>query len=259
MIFESHAHYDNEAFDTDRKELLASMQQNGIEYIINVSADLRSIQTTLNLAKEYEFIFAAVGIHPSECEPLNEENFQWIREQACCEKVVAVGEIGLDYFWKEPAKDLQMKWFERQLLLAKEIHKPVIIHSRDAAADTISVLQSEAARDLPGVVHCFSYTKETAKTILNLGYYFGIGGVITFTNAKKLVEALEYLPLDRILLETDSPYLAPVPYRGKRNSSLNIPYIAERIAQIKGITYDEVVDRTNRNAKELFFGEKSEV
>lgn len=258
MIFESHAHYDDKAFDTDREKLLSSMQKNGIEYIINVSADMKSISTTLQLTKEYDFVYGAVGIHPSESGELTEEDFAWIKGKVCEKKVVAVGEIGLDYYWKEPEKEIQMKWFDRQLLLAKELNKPVIIHSRDAAADTLSVLQSDAAKGIKGVVHCYSYTKETAKTILNLGYYFGIGGVVTFSNAKKLVEAVEYLPLDHILLETDSPYLAPTPNRGQRNSSLNIPFIAQRIADIKGITYEEVVDTTNKNAKALFFNQSLE-
>lgn len=258
MIFESHAHYDDKAFDIDREELLSSMKEKGIEYIVNVSADLPSITDTMNLTTAYDFIYGAVGIHPSECEVLKEEDYLWIKGQAERDKVVAIGEIGLDYYWKEPAKELQLQWFKRQLLLAKELNKPVIIHSRDAAEDTLKVLQSDLAKDIRGVVHCYSYTKETAKTILNLGYYFGIGGVITFSNAKKLVEAVEYLPLDRILLETDSPYLAPTPYRGQRNSSLNIPLIATRIAEIKGISYEEVVETTNNNAKALFFNQSLE-
>ncbi len=258
MIFESHAHYDDKAFDIDREELLSSMKEKGIEYIVNVSADLPSITDTMNLTTAYDFIYGAVGIHPSECEVLKEEDYLWIKGQAERDKVVAIGEIGLDYYWKEPAKELQLQWFKRQLLLAKELNKPVIIHSRDAAEDTLKVLQSDLAKDIKGVVHCYSYTKETAKTILNLGYYFGIGGVVTFSNAKKLVEAVEYLPLDHILLETDSPYLAPTPYRGQRNSSLNIPLIATRIAEIKGISYEEVVETTNYNAKALFFNQSLE-
>ncbi len=252
MIFESHAHYDDEVFNEDRDELLSKMKENGIENIINISADLESVKTTLILAEKYDYIFATVGIHPSETAALDEQKFEWLEEQASKPKVVAIGEIGLDYYWKEPDKEIQKQWFIRQLQLAKKIQKPVIIHSRDAASDTLSILQSKEAEDISGVIHCFSYTKETAKILLEKGYYFGIGGVVTFSNAKKLVEAVEYLPLDKILLETDSPYLAPVPNRGKRNSSLNIPYIAEKIAEIKKVSYDTVVEQTNKNAKELF-------
>lgn len=253
MIFESHAHYDDEAFKDDRTELIVKMKEAGIEYIINVAADLHSVETTYELAQKYDFIYAALGIHPSEVEPLKEEHISKMKELLSNKKAVAVGEIGLDYHYPEPTRELQKKWFIRQMELAKEIDKPVIIHSREAAADTMSVLTSKEMREIRGVVHCYSYTKETARTILDLGYYFGIGGVITFSNAKKLVETVEYLPLDRILLETDAPYLAPMPNRGQRNSSLNIPYIAEKIAQIKGISYDEVTEKTMQNAKELFF------
>ena len=252
MIFESHAHYDDTAFEQDRHQLLSEMNDNGIEYIINVSSDLESVRTTLEIVEKYDFMFAAVGIHPSDSAELDEEKYKWLEEQARKSKVVAIGEIGLDYYWEEPDREVQKIWFIRQLELAKKLKKPVIIHSRDAASDTLSILQSKEAEDVSGVIHCFSYTKETAKLLLEKGYYFGIGGVITFSNAKKLVEAVEYLPIDKILLETDSPYLAPVPNRGKRNSSLNIPYIAEKISEIKKIPYDVVVEQTNKNARELF-------
>ena len=252
MIFESHAHYDDAAFEKDRHQLLSEMNDSGIEYIINVSSDLELVRTTLEIVEKYDFMFAAVGIHPSDSAELDEEQFKWLEEQARKSKVVAIGEIGLDYYWKEPDREIQKIWFIRQLELAKKLKKPVIIHSRDAASDTLSILQSKEAEDVSGVIHCFSYTKETAKILLEKGYYFGIGGVITFSNAKKLVEAVEYLPIDKILLETDSPYLAPVPNRGKRNSSLNIPYIAEKISEIKKIPYDVVIEKTNKNARELF-------
>ena len=252
MIFESHAHYDDDAFEQDRHQLLLEMNDNGIEYIVNVSSDLESVRTTLELVNKYDFMFAAVGIHPSDSAALDEEHFKWLEEQARKSKVVAIGEIGLDYYWNEPDREIQKIWFIRQLELAKKMQKPVIIHSRDAASDTLAILQSKEAEDVKGVIHCFSYTKETAKLLLEKGYYFGIGGVITFSNAKKLVEAVEYLPIDKILLETDSPYLAPVPNRGKRNSSLNIPYIAKKISEIKKIPYDMVVEQTNKNARELF-------
>ncbi len=258
MIFESHAHYDDEAFDEDREALLSSMQEKGIGYIVNVGAGIETSEKSLELARKYDFIYAALGVHPGGAEELNEENFQWLTESCRSYhiksngKVVAVGEIGLDYYWPEPAKELQRQWFERQLLMAKEVALPVIIHSRDAAKDTVDMMEQFHAGDLGGVIHCYSYTKETAREFLNMDYHIGIGGVVTFSNAKKLKEAVEYIPLEKILLETDCPYLAPMPYRGKRNSSLYIPYIAEEIAHIKGIDKEEVIAVTADNAKKLF-------
>ena len=253
MIFESHAHYDDEVFDEDRKELLASLKEHGIEWVINIGASLQSCKNTLQLMEQYPFIFGAMGVHPSETAELNEENFAWLREQCGIDKIVAVGEIGLDYHWNEPEPQIQKLWFERQLELAREVNLPVIIHSRDAAKDTLDIMHTLHAEEMEGVIHCFSYSKEIAREYLEMGYHFGIGGVITFHNAKKLKEAVEYIPMDRILLETDSPYLAPEPYRGKRNSSLNLPYVAQEIAALKGISYEEVVEITAENAKRLFF------
>lgn len=253
MIFESHAHYDDDAFDQDREELLGSLREHGIDKVINVGASLDSCKVTLRLMKQYPFIYGAMGVHPSETGELNEENFVWLRGQCAADKVVAVGEIGLDYHWKEPEVSVQKLWFERQLELAREVKLPVIIHSREAAKDTLDMMQGLHAEEIGGVIHCFSYTKEIAREYLQMDYYFGIGGVITFHNAKKLKEAVEYIPMDRILLETDSPYLAPEPYRGKRNSSLNLPYVAKEIAAIKGISYEDVVRITEENAERLFF------
>lgn len=254
MIFESHAHYDDEAFDEDREQLLAGLKEYNVGYVINVAASLGSVKTTQELMKKWDFIYGALGVHPSETEELNEENFAWLREQLQTPKTVAVGEIGLDYYWdkEETVRNRQKEWFSRQLALAKEAKLPVIIHSRDAAKDTYDVMAAEGAQELKGVVHCFSYTKETARDFLKWDYYFGIGGVLTFKNARKLKEAVEYIPMERILLETDSPYLAPVPFRGKRNSSLNLPYVVQAIAQIKGISEAEVEEITCRNAKDLF-------
>lgn len=253
MIFESHAHYDDEVFDEDREELLASLKEHGIEWVINIGASLQNCRNTLQLMEQYPFIYGAMGVHPSETAELNEENFAWLREQYSIDKIVAVGEIGLDYHWNEPEPQIQKLWFERQLELAREVNLPVIIHSRDAAKDTLDIMHTLHAEEMEGVIHCFSYSKEIAREYLEMGYHFGIGGVITFHNAKKLKEAVEYIPMDRILLETDSPYLAPEPYRGTRNSSLNLPYVAQEIAALKGISYEEVVEITAENAKRLFF------
>ena len=253
MIFESHAHYDDEAFDSDRSELLSQCQNQGIEYIVNVSASLGSVKSTLALAEEYPFIYAAVGIHPDEVGELNEENFAWLKEQCRHPKAVAVGEIGLDYYWDKENHETQKYWFRRQMDLAKELELPIIVHSREACADTLEEIKKAHSPKLKGVIHCFSYAPETAREYLEMGYYIGVGGVVTFKNAKKLKEVVKMLPPERILLETDCPYLAPVPNRGKRNSSLNLPYVAEAVAELKGMETEEVIRITNENARKLYF------
>jgi len=253
MIFESHAHFDDDAFDTDREEILRECQEQGIEYIVNVSASLHSVKTTLELAENHAFVYASVGIHPDDVGELNEENFAWLREQCKHPKTVAVGEIGLDYYWDKEQHEVQKYWFYRQMELAKELGLPMIVHSREAAADTLEAVKQAHTSNLRGVIHCFSYAKEMAREYLNMGYYIGVGGVVTFKNAKKLKEVVEMVPLDRILLETDCPYLAPVPYRGKRNSSLNLPYVAAAIGEIKGVDMEEVIRITSENAKNLYF------
>lgn len=252
MIFETHAHYDDEAFDEDRDTLLSSMHENKIEYIVNVGASLKSTAASIRLAQKYPFIYAAAGVHPNETGELNEERFAWLKNQCLLEKVVAVGEIGLDYYWDEPSHEVQKLWFERQLDLAREIAKPVIIHSRDAAKDTFDMMKSKKADEIGGVIHCYSYSVEMALDYVEMGFYIGVGGVVTFKNGKKMKEVVEAVPIERILLETDSPYLSPEPNRGKRNSSLNLPYVARKIAEIKGLSYDEVVELTKQNAKRMY-------
>lgn len=252
MIFETHAHYDDSAFDDDRDALLGSFAENGIYRVINVSSSAESLEKTLELAEKYPFIYAAFGIHPDEADNMDEGLFSRVSSLCDLEKAVAVGEVGLDYYWHSDNKPRQRDWFERFIALAKEKGLPLIIHSRDAAEDTLNIVKSSRAGDTGAVMHCYSYSKEMAKLFLDMGLYFGIGGVATFKNARKLVETLEYLPMSSILLETDCPYLAPAPYRGKRNCSLYIPYVAEKIAQIKNITADEVIRITNENARRLF-------
>lgn len=251
MIFDSHAHYDSNQFNEDRAELLHSMPENGVGMIINVCADWDSVTEVVEMVQSYPFMYAAVGLHPDEVGDLDDERFEFLRAQCQKEKVVAVGEIGLDYYWDNESHDIQKKWFVRQLELARELDLPVIIHSRDAAEDTLKIMK-EYAQGLRGVIHCFSYSKELAEEYVKMGFHIGIGGVVTFKNGKKLKEVADVVPLERILLETDCPYLAPEPYRGKRNSSIYIPHIAQAIADIKGITYEEVVAQTEQNAKELF-------
>lgn len=255
MIFESHAHYDDEAFNDDRDSLLASMKDNGVEYIVNVSADFESIDTIYELTQKYDFVYGTVGVHPGAAKDMTQERFEYLKKAALRDKVVAIGEIGLDYYWEkeESQKATQKEWLIKQLQLAKEVDKPVIIHSREAAADTLDIMKQEWA-DRKAVIHCYSYSKEMAKVYAKMGYYFGIGGVLTYKNARTLVETVEYVPIEQLLLETDCPYLSPVPNRGKRNDSSNLRYVAEKIAEIKNISYDAVVEITEENAKRFFFG-----
>lgn len=252
MIFDTHTHYDNAAFDEDRDELLMSLLAAGIGKVVNVGASIESTKRTVKLTEEYPFIYGAAGVHPSESGEMAEEDLLWLEELTRREKVVAVGEIGLDYYWKETDPAIQKMWFERQLLMAQEVSLPVIIHSREAAKDTLDIMKSLHAEKTGGVIHCFSYSREMAREFLELNVSFGIGGVITFPNARKLKEAVDYIPMDRLLLETDSPYLSPVPYRGKRNSSLNLSFIIDRIAEIKGISSEKVIEITTDNAEKLF-------
>ena len=253
MIFETHAHYDDEKFDEDRAELLSSMQENGIGRIINVSANLESLENTRKLMEAYPFIYGAFGLHPDEVGDLNEDVMARMRELCRMEKAVAVGEIGLDYYWDKENHEKQEYWFRRQIALAREEKLPMIIHSREAAADTLRVMKEEKSEEIGGVIHCFSYSVEMAEEYLKMGFYLGIGGVLTFKNAKKLKEVAAIAPLSQIVLETDCPYMAPEPNRGRRNSSLNLPYVAEALAQIKGITAVEVIAVTEENAKRLLF------
>ena len=259
MIFESHAHYDDAQFDNDREELLTSMKENGIETIINVGSDFCGCEKTVELMNKYDFIYGAIGIHPSDIGDLNDDTCRWLEEKSTLEKIVAIGEIGLDYYWdkEEEVQKAQREWFEWQMKLAKREGLPVIIHSRDAAEDTLKLMKGIHAEEIPGVIHCFSYSKEMAAEYVKMGYYIGIGGVVTFKNAKKVKEVAATVPMERILLETDCPYLAPEPNRGTRNSSLNLPYVAAEIAHIRGITPEEVIEATRRNAQRLF-GVKAE-
>ena len=258
MIFDTHAHYDDKKFDEDREVLMENLKKSGIHCVVNVSSDLASVQETIHLTQKYDFIYGALGVHPSDSGELTKETFQWVKENCKREKIVAVGEIGLDYYWNEPEPSVQKEWFVKQLAMAREISLPVIIHSRDAAKDTYDLMKENHAEEIGGVIHCYSYSKEMARDFLNMGFYFGIGGVVTFSNGKKLKDVVEYLPMDKIVLETDCPYLAPVPHRGKRNSSLNLIYVAEEIASIKKIPVEEVYRMTYENARCLYRMDKYE-
>lgn len=327
MIIDTHAHYDDHAFDQDRKELLSGLLERGVANVINASAAARTIPKVLALAEYYDFVYAMAGLHPCEvygcgdntgnhvmetygretevgCQvadmhgsgtsekaaeartdiewvqtyniikmqewlgaafaaydpdeiitsewTASEREMKLLRAALSHPKVVAVGEIGLDYHYDDTNKPLQKKWFADQINLAREFNKPVNIHSRDAAADTADLMKAEQARDVGGIVHCFSYGKEMAAEFLDMGFMLGIGGVVTFKNSKKIKEVVSYMPLDMLVLETDCPYLAPSPYRGKRNDSGYISYAAQAIADIKGVTAEIVIEIAAQNAKRVY-------
>lgn len=256
-IFDSHAHYDDEAFDEDRDELLEALPQNGVGAVVNVGAGIETSKKSLELAKRYPHVYAAVGVHPENADEADEKGLKWISEHTQDEKVVAVGEIGLDYHYEGFDKNIQWEAFEGQLGIAERTNLPLIIHSRDAAEDTLRIIKKhmenrKTSRENPGVIHCFSYSMEMAREYLKMGFYIGIGGVVTFSNAKKLKEVAGGISLDRILLETDCPYLSPAPNRGKRNSSLNLSYVAAEIAKIRNISEDELIRATWDNARRMY-------
>lgn len=251
MLFETHAHYDTERFDEDRPEVLNVLPAAGVGWVVDPGCDLPSSRRAVELARQYPHVYAAVGFQPEECAGYTDADLAQIRALALSEpKVVAIGEIGLDYYWAEnPPKERQMELFRQQVLLAKELGLPVIIHDREAHADTLALL-----RELhpAGVLHCFSGSVEMAKEVAALGMYLGFTGAITFKNARKAPQAAAAVPADRLLIETDCPYMAPEPYRGKRCDSSMLPRVAERLAEIRGVTPEEIIASTCRNAKRLF-------
>ena len=243
MIFETHGHYDDTQFDEDREQLIAEFLEKDIDKVMNVGADMQSSRNSVELAAKYPHFYASVGVHPSEVGELTETDIQELKSMVLDNpKVRAIGEIGLDYhFDDDPPRDVQKKWFLRQLELAQELAMPIIIHSRDAASDTMEMLKRMDGGRNGGVIHCYSYSVEQAREYIKMGFNIGVGGVV-----------VEDIPLEKIVLETDSPYMAPVPFRGTRNSALNIPYIAEKIAEIKGVPVQEVYDQTYANALKMY-------
>lgn len=252
MIFDTHAHYDDSAFDDDRDELLNSLPLAGIDTVVNVASGMNSCITSMDLADKYPHVYAAVGVHPAETDGLDESHMRLIEEYCSRKKVVAVGEIGLDYHYPDTDEAQQKKCFVWQLDIARRKAMPVIIHSRDAAADTMDIMKAEHAEEIGGVIHCYSYSYDMAKQYVDMGFYIGIGGVVSFKNSRKLKECVEGLPIERLVLETDCPYLAPDPYRGQRNSSLYLPRVVEVISQIKGISEEDVMNITHANALDLY-------
>lgn len=248
-IFDSHAHYNDSRFLEDQQAIIDQIHQSGVSYVLNAGCDLPSSESGIQLSERYPFFYCSVGIHPDGADSLSENYLQQLEALSKHPKAVAIGEIGLDYYYEDPGREIQKKVFEEQLALAKELNLPVIIHARDAWEDTMALLKKYRPR---GVVHCFSGSAEIAKEIVKLGMYIGFTGVLTFKNARRALEAVEVIPEDRLLLETDCPYMAPVPFRGKRCDSSMIPYTAQKMAELKKLPVQEMIDRTTENARRLF-------
>ena len=250
MYFESHAHYDDERFDDDRDELLAELPADGIETVVNSSSDIASSRASIALAEKYPYFYASVGVHPHEVSKMAEADIDTLREMSKHPKVVALGEMGLDFYYDLSPRDSQRYWFKRQLELAEELDMPIIVHSRDASQECFDIISQSKVRK--GVIHCYSGSAPMAEDYADMGFYIGVGGSLTFKNNKKTVEVVEKLPLEKILIETDSPYLAPVPYRGRRNDSRLLKYVVEKISEIKNIPEIDICNITKNNAIDLF-------
>ena len=250
-VFDTHAHYDSGAFNADRMEVLASMPGQGVELILNPGCELESSHTALALAETFPFVYAAVGVHPSDCAGWEAGWLDELRTLAAHPKVKAIGEIGLDYYWKDnPPRELQQEVFSRQLELARELDLPVIVHDREAHQDCLSIVRQHP--EVRGVYHCYSGSLEDAKVLVKLGWMISFTGTITYKNARKALEVIDYLPMERIMIETDSPYLTPEPFRGKRNDSGKVHLVAEKIAQVKGLEPEEVARVTLDNGRRFF-------
>jgi len=249
MLFDSHAHLDDKAFDNDRNELIRGLYDRGISYVLNASSDVESSKASVKLAEEFDFIYAAAGIHPEFAKACTEADIECVKSLLKHKKCVALGEIGLDYYYNTDSVAEQKFWFDRQLSVAEEKDMPVIIHDRDAHGDCLEIVKRHKAR---GVFHCFSGSVEMARELISLGYYISFTGVLTFKNARKAVDVAKDIPIERILIETDCPYMAPEPYRGKRNDPGYVYYTAEKLAEIKGKTVEEIAEITKRNTFELF-------
>lgn len=252
MLFDTHTHLDAPQFDEDREETIARALEAGVSRMINIGFNRETIPTTMKLAETYDFIYAAVGWHPVDAITMEEGDLEWIASLCSHEKVVAIGEIGLDYHWDTSPKEVQHRVLRSQIGLARELRMPIVIHNRDAHEDIVKILKEEKAHEVGGVMHSFSGSWETAKLCLDMGFHISFGGPITFKNAKQPKEVLANVPLDRLLIETDSPYLTPHPFRGKRNESAYVKLVAETAAEIRGMSFDELVQITTENALERF-------
>lgn len=252
MLFDTHAHYDDEKFTEDRYDVIEKAHVSGVSYLINVATDIKSCEESLAFARKYEYVYAAVGIHPHEVGEVDDSTLNKVAEFAKEDKVVAIGEIGLDYYYDTAPRETQRHWFAQQINLARDLSLPIIVHDRDAHQDSIDIIKAHNASEVGGVFHCYSGSVEMAKELLSYNFYISVGGALTFKNAKKLVEVVRWIPLNRLLIETDCPYLTPEPHRGKRNDSSYVRFVAEKVAEIKQLGFEEVADATLKNAKELF-------
>lgn len=250
MFFDSHAHYDDKRFNEDKDELLQSMSKNDVDYIVNAAANIASSNEGIHLAEKYPSIYTAVGVHPHDVSELEEDAIEALESLSKHPKVVAIGEIGLDYYYDHSPRDIQRLWFQRQMALAKKVQLPIIVHSREASQETFNMIKESGLSS--GVIHCYSGSAEMAKEYIKLGFYIGIGGTLTFNNARKTIEVVEQIPLGAIVIETDCPYLTPMPHRGKRNDSTYLKYIAQKIGDIKNLSIEEVARVTTDNAKALY-------
>jgi TatD DNase family protein len=252
MLFDTHAHLNAIQYEEDIKEVIQRAKDEGVEKIVVVGFDRPTIEKAMELIERYEFIYAAIGWHPVDAIDMKDEDLVWIKELSAHPKVVAIGEMGLDYYWDKSPKEVQKEVFRKQIALAKEVKLPIIIHNRDATSDVIDILQEEGAKEVGGIMHCFTGSIEVAKQCMDMNFYISFGGPVTFKNAKKPKEVVVEIPMDRLLIETDCPYLTPHPYRGKRNEPSYVKYIAEEIAKLKDVSFEEIADKTTENAYKLF-------
>ncbi|MFD1778958.1 TatD family hydrolase [Fredinandcohnia salidurans] len=252
MLIDTHAHLNAIQYQEDLEEVIERAQSEGVEIIVVVGFDRETITRAIELADTYEFIYATVGWHPVDAIDMTDEDLKWIEELCSHPKVVALGEMGLDYYWDKSPKDIQKKVFRKQIALAKKVKLPIIIHNREATADIIEILEEEKASEVGGIMHCFTGSVEVAKQCMDMNFYMSFGGPVTFKNAKKPKEVAAEIPLDRLLIETDCPYLTPHPFRGKRNEPSYVKYVAEQIAELKGVTFEEIAQKTSDNAKRFF-------
>ncbi|KJL02709.1 MULTISPECIES: TatD family hydrolase [Priestia] len=252
MLFDTHVHLNAEQYEDDLQEVINRALEKGVQNMVVVGFDEPTIKKAIQIAETYEFIYASVGWHPVDAIDMTDEHLAWIEELAQHPKVVALGEMGLDYHWDKSPKEVQKDVFRRQIRLARKVNLPIIIHNRDATEDVVTILKEEHVEEVGGIMHCFTGSIEVAKQCMDMNMYISFGGPVTFKNAKKPKEVAAELPLDKLLIETDCPYLTPHPFRGKRNEPGYVSYVAEQIAELKGITYEELADITTANAKKLF-------
>ncbi|MED4404179.1 TatD family hydrolase [Metabacillus fastidiosus] len=252
MLFDTHAHLNALQYENDVEEVVQRALDEGVSEIVVVGFDRETIERAMELIEEYDFIYAAIGWHPVDAIDMTDKDLQWIRELSEHPKVVAIGEMGLDYYWDKSPKDIQKEVFRKQIALAKEVKLPIIIHNRDATADVVAILEEEGASEVGGIMHCFTGSLEVAKQCMDMNFYISFGGPVTFKNAKKPKEVVQEIPLDRLLIETDCPYLTPHPFRGKRNEPGYVKYVAEEIAKLRNLSYEEIAKKTSDNGKKIF-------